>query len=43
MPLPAPLRSTFAIDRAREDLGFTNRPLVDGMREILALERAGAL
>jgi dihydroflavonol-4-reductase len=43
LPLPAPMTRRYAIDRAQRELDFVNRPLVEGMREALALERAGAL
>ncbi|HMV66039.1 MAG TPA: NAD(P)-dependent oxidoreductase, partial [Myxococcota bacterium] len=43
LPIPAPMARRYVIDRARDELGFTNRPLVEGLRESLALERSGAL
>jgi nucleoside-diphosphate-sugar epimerase len=43
LPLPAPTVRRYAIDRAQADLDFVNRDLVDGMREVLALEAAGGL
>lgn len=39
---PVPLRRRFDLTRAKADLGWTNRPLVDGLRETLALEAAEA-
>jgi nucleoside-diphosphate-sugar epimerase len=42
LPLPVPVRRRYSIERAKRDLGFRNRPLVEGFREMLELERAGA-
>ncbi len=42
LPIPAPLRRTFDHGRARTELGWRNRPVVEGLREMLAAERAGS-
>ena len=39
LPLPVPWRRAYDITRAREDLGWRNRPLVEALRETFALER----
>ncbi len=41
LPFPFPFVRRFSIERAEQDLGFRNRPVVDGFREMVALERAG--
>jgi nucleoside-diphosphate-sugar epimerase len=38
IPLPVPLRQAFDHSRASDDLRWRNRPLVDALRETLALE-----
>jgi len=38
IPVPAPVTRRISSRRAAEELGFRNRPLVDGFREMLALE-----
>jgi nucleoside-diphosphate-sugar epimerase len=43
VPVPVPMRRTYDLRRAAEDLGWSNRPLVDGLRETLALHAADAL
>lgn len=43
IPLPAPLSRRFDLTLAKADLDFENRPLVEGFREMLALESSGAL
>lgn len=42
IPLPLPLVRRFSSAAARRDLGFENRPLVDGFRDLIARERAAA-
>jgi len=39
LPLPVPWRRAYDITRAREDLGWRNRPPVEALRETFALER----
>jgi len=39
VPVPMPIRRRYCIDRAREDLGWSNRPLVEGFRDMVAVER----
>lgn len=39
LPIPVPFRWTWDTRRARRDLDFSNRPLVEGFREMIALER----
>ncbi len=39
LPLPVPWRRAYDITRAREDLGWRNRPFVEALRETFALER----
>ncbi len=39
IPVPVPLQQRFSIERAVGDLGWSNRPLVDGFRDMLAVER----
>lgn len=43
VPVPVPLRRRFALTRVTTDLDWRNRPLVEGFRELLALESAGGL
>src|SRR5690606_4106129 len=43
LPVPVPLRRRFDLTRVTTDLDWSNRPLVDGFRETLALEAAGDL
>lgn len=38
IPVPVPLRVSYDVTRAETELGWRNRPLVDGMRETLALD-----
>jgi nucleoside-diphosphate-sugar epimerase len=38
LPLPVPIRRCYDITRAKADLGWTNRPLVEGFRELRDLE-----
>ncbi|HEV7733987.1 MAG TPA: NAD(P)-dependent oxidoreductase [Candidatus Binatia bacterium] len=38
IPVPIPVRVSYDITRATTELGWTNRPLADGMRETLALD-----
>lgn len=40
IPVPVPISYRYSIRRAQEDLGWENRPLVDGFREMIALEKA---
>ncbi|MFW6049544.1 MAG: NAD-dependent epimerase/dehydratase family protein [Myxococcota bacterium] len=40
VPVPVPLRRRYDISRARDELGFHNRPLVEGFAELLQAERA---
>jgi len=40
LPLPAPFRQSFDHRRVTRDLGWRNRPYVDGLRETFALEAA---
>lgn len=37
LPFPFPLRFTYAIERAKRDLDFENRPLVDGFTHLRSL------
>jgi nucleoside-diphosphate-sugar epimerase len=37
VPVPVPLRFAYAMDRARRELGFENRPPVEGFRHMLSL------
>jgi nucleoside-diphosphate-sugar epimerase len=41
VPVPVPMRRRYAVERAHAELGWRNRPLVEGFREMLALEAAG--
>jgi nucleoside-diphosphate-sugar epimerase len=41
IPFPLPSRRRFSSRRAEQELGWRNRPLVDGLRETLAAEAAG--
>ena len=41
LPVPVPLRYAFDTRRAKDDLGFQNRPPREGFAELLALEREG--
>lgn len=40
LPIPVPIRYDYAIDRAEQELGWRNRPLVDGFRDMLEFERS---
>lgn len=40
IPLPVPFRVEYSIERAERDLGWSNRPLVDGFSDMFAFERA---
>jgi len=40
LPVPVPIRRSYSMVRAQDDLSFRPRPLVDGYRDMLALERA---
>lgn len=42
VPVPVPLRWRWDITRAQRELGFENRPLVEGFREMIALEQQSA-
>ncbi len=42
LPVPVPLVRRYDIRRAAEDLGWKNRPLVDGCRETLEIESSEA-
>lgn len=39
VPVPVPLRRRYDTRRARRDLGFANRPLVESFAELLQIER----
>ena len=41
IPLPLPVRMPLSIQRAQEELGWQNRPMTEGIRELLAAEAAG--
>lgn len=41
LPLPVPLTRTFAIARARTELGWRNRPFVEALRDTFAREANG--
>jgi len=41
IPVPVPVKQSFDHSRATHDLGWRNRPYVDGLRETLALEGRG--
>jgi nucleoside-diphosphate-sugar epimerase len=41
IPIPVPVRRRYDTTRAATDLGWRNRPLVDGLRDTLAREAAG--
>jgi nucleoside-diphosphate-sugar epimerase len=43
LPIPFPMRRTYDITRAQQDIAFTNRPLLEVFAEIVAAERAGRL
>ena len=43
VPLPVPITRQYDISRAEQDLDFENRPLVDGFRDMLAIEAAGGI
>jgi nucleoside-diphosphate-sugar epimerase len=38
LPIPLPVTVTLSIDRARDELGWSNRPLLDGVREMFEME-----
>lgn len=40
VPVPFPIERRYSIDRAVRDLDYENRPLVEGFRDTLAIERA---
>lgn len=42
LPLPVPIRRGFDHSLAARDLGWRNRPLVEGLRETIAKESAGS-
>lgn len=42
IPVPVPIRRRYDTSRAAQDLGFRTRPLVDGYRDMLILDRAEA-
>jgi nucleoside-diphosphate-sugar epimerase len=42
IPVPLPIRRTFEIGEIQTDLGWRNRPLVDGFREMFEIERAAS-
>lgn len=42
LPVPVPLERRFDTTRAREDLGFTNRPLVESFADLIRREREAA-
>lgn len=41
IPIPVPVRMSYSIERAKEELGWSNCPLVDGMRATIAAEAEG--
>jgi nucleoside-diphosphate-sugar epimerase len=41
IPIPLPVRMRLSISRAKEELGWQNRPMREGIRELLAVEAAG--
>ncbi len=43
LPIPIPMRRAYNIDLACRELGWKPRPLIDGCRELLAMERSAAL
>jgi len=42
IPVPLPMRMRLSIARAKEELGWQNRPMTEGIRELLAVEAAGS-
>jgi len=42
VPLPVPITRSFDHSLATRELGWGNRPLVDGLRETIALEARAA-
>ncbi len=42
IPIPVPVRMTYRIERAKQELGWDNCPLLDGMRAAVAAEAAGS-
>jgi nucleoside-diphosphate-sugar epimerase len=42
IPLLVPIARTFSSERARRELGWQNRPLVEGLRDTFAREAAGS-
>jgi dihydroflavonol-4-reductase len=42
IPIPVPVRMSYSIARAREELGWENSPMLDGMRATIAAEAAGS-
>lgn len=42
LPFPLPIRRIFEISRAKEELGWSNRPVADGFREMFAREAEAA-
>ncbi len=42
IPIPLPVRMRLSISRAKEELGWQNRPMTEGIRELLAVEAAGS-
>lgn len=42
LPVPVPIRRSYGVERAARELDFRPRPLVDGFRDMLAIERAEA-
>lgn len=43
LPIPIPMRRAYDIELARRELGWSPRPLIDGCRELLEMERNAAL
>jgi nucleoside-diphosphate-sugar epimerase len=39
LPVPLPMRRRYSIERAHTDLGWRNRPLAEGFRDMVAVER----
>jgi len=41
LPVPVPIRQHYSVRRARDELGWRSRPMLDALRETLAAEAAG--
>jgi len=41
IPIPVPIDRYFEIDRAKNELGWKNRPFLDGLKETFEREKRG--